>query len=61
VPTLDSVGFALLVLGVFLIGVTQRKANSIDMTANHTQERSVDHRGAQPLRTGIVAGRSDKR
>ena len=30
-------------------------------TANYTQERSVDHRGAQLLRTSIVAGRSGKR
>jgi hypothetical protein len=27
-------------------------------TANYTQEQSVNHRGAQLLRTGIVAGRS---
>ena len=33
----------------------------IDSSANYTQERSVDHRGAQLLRTGIVAGRSGKR
>ena len=30
-------------------------------TANYTLERSVTHRGAQLLRTGIVAGRSGQR
>jgi hypothetical protein len=30
-------------------------------TANYTQERSVNQRGAQLVRTGIVAGRSGKR
>jgi hypothetical protein len=29
--------------------------------ANYTQERSVNHRGAQLVRTGIVAGRSGQR
>jgi hypothetical protein len=29
--------------------------------SNYTQERSVNHRGAQFLRTSIVAGRSGKR
>ena len=33
----------------------------IDSSANYPQERSVKHRGAQLLRTGIVAGRSGKR
>jgi hypothetical protein len=31
------------------------------MTSNYTQERSVNHRGAQVLRNRIVAGRSAKR
>lgn len=29
--------------------------------SNYTQERSVNQRGAQLLRTGIVAGRSGQR
>jgi hypothetical protein len=31
------------------------------VTANYTQERSVNHCGAPLLRTSIVAGRSGKR
>src|SRR5688572_30526027 len=31
------------------------------VTSNYTQERSVNHSGAQLLRIGIVAGRSGKR
>jgi hypothetical protein len=31
------------------------------MTPNYTQERSVNHRGAQLLRTSSVARRSGKR
>jgi hypothetical protein len=39
----------------------QRVCDTNRMTSNYTQERSVNHRGAQLLRTGIVAGRSGKR
>lgn len=38
-----------------------REVAGVVVTSNYTQERSVDRRGAQLMRTGIVAGRSGNR